>query len=152
MQQMQTPQRPDAAGFLDVTKIQQMSNSKVDGKDVNNVNYTIHRDLLQYTPKKADIPKELERYIIGSENPDVSGCSGEYDGLPTKMEERMGFLGIMEMGPTQLIDKNVDMFVDYNETPEFFDVSKIDNKPTSSAGPESFNAQSMKEMRRSKMK
>jgi len=138
--------------FLNIASIPD-STANLSGSDMNSYGYTVHRDMLHYNlPKNAEIPKELETYLNGSENPDVSGLDDStYQGLPSTFEDRCGFLGVMEMGPTQLIDKSVNTYEDYNEVPEYLDIASlnISNAPINSQGmKESYDPQAIKEARR----
>lgn len=122
------------------------------GGDMNSIGYTVHKDLLYYNlPKGAEIPKELETYLVGSENPDLDGEGDMLSGIPSNWEDRAGFLGIMETGPTQFDDKSTNLMQDYNDNSDFLDISQMDisNKPINTGGmKESYDSQSMREMRR----
>lgn len=124
------------------------------GGDMQSIGYTVHKDLLYYNlPKNAEIPKELETYLVGSENPDLGGgAEGDMlSGIPSSWEDRAGFLGIMETGPTQFDDKSTNLLQDYNDNSEFLDISKMDisNKPVNTGGvKESYDSNSMRELRR----
>lgn len=147
---------PSNMRYLDPSMI---PNSEIshNPKDATGANYTVMKDSIYYNlPKGTEIPSELKSYIQGSENPDISGSESNFlEGLPSAWEDRAGFLGIMEQGPTQFNDNNTNMYEDYNDTSEFIDISKlnISNNPVSSSSTqESYNPQAIKEMRRSKFK